>query len=96
VVEQWKKQIAAQKNAIANTQDQIAELKVTIISIDPSFATHSRETEDYAGMSYNYRLAKQLARLHTMEVQLAQQRQRLDEMQETARHAGMHTLTYDP
>ncbi len=96
VAERWKKQIAVQKNVIAHTEAQIVELRAHISSIDPAFATHSAQTEYYSNMTYDLRLGAQLAQLHAMEEQLAQQRQKLDEMQEFARHAGMHTTTYDP
>jgi hypothetical protein len=31
-----------------------------------------------------------------VQMQLNEQRRKLDQMQDAARHAGMHTLVYDP
>jgi hypothetical protein len=37
-----------------------------------------------------------MERLAQMQMQLDEQRRRLDQMQESARHAGMHTQVYEP
>jgi hypothetical protein len=37
-----------------------------------------------------------MGRLAQMQLQLDEQRRKLDQMQESARRAGMHTQVYDP
>jgi len=45
---------------------------------------------------YNRYQARQLERVAQVRRQLDEQKRTLDEMQEAARHAGMHTAVYDP
>jgi hypothetical protein len=47
-------------------------------------------------MAQNQYQARQLERLAQMQLQLNQQKKKLEDMQEAARHAGMHTAVYDP
>jgi hypothetical protein len=39
---------------------------------------------------------RKLERLAQLQQQLDQQKKKLEDMQEAARHAGMHTAVYDP
>ena len=89
--ERWKKQILAQENRIANLQSQIDNLKASIHFVDPN-ATY----DYYQALAYNRYQARQLERLKEMQQRLDQQKQKLADMQEAARHAGMHTPVYDP
>jgi hypothetical protein len=93
---QWRQQILAQKNVIANLQAQVDQLKASIHFVDPAYSAYSGQYDYYAGLGYNRGQAWQLQRLHQMELQLGQQKRKLDDMQEAARHAGMHTAVYDP
>jgi len=84
--EQWKRQILAHK--ILMLQTRIDHLKATLQFADVS-------TYPYAG-PYNRDQARQLQRITQLQQQLDAQQRTLDQMQETARHAGMHTAVYDP
>jgi hypothetical protein len=89
--ERWKQRILAQKYTIANLQARVDALKASIQFMDPN------TTYDYSsGLAYNRRQARQLERLKVMEAELGQQKQKLEDMQDAARHAGMHTAVYDP
>jgi len=85
--EQWKRQILAQENKIANLQARIDLLNAAIHSVGG--------TAQYEGPSNRYQ-ARQLLRVAQMQQQFDEQKRKLDAMQEAARHAGMHTLVYDP
>ena len=89
--ERWKKLILAQENRIANLQSQIDNLRASIHFVDPNSSY-----DYYQGLAYNRYEARQLARLKEKEQKLDQQKQELEDMQEAARHAGMHTPVYDP
>jgi hypothetical protein len=86
--EQWKRQILAQKDKIAALQARIDHLKATLQFADVS-------VYPYAG-PYNRDQARQLRRITQLQQQLDEQQRKLDQMQEAARHAGMHTAVYDP
>lgn len=86
--EQWKRQILAQKDKILMLQTRIDHLKATLQFADVS-------TYPYAG-PYNRDQARQLQRITQLQQQLDAQQRTLDQMQEAARHAGMHTAVYDP
>jgi CCR4-NOT transcriptional regulation complex NOT5 subunit len=89
--EQWKQKILAQKNVIANLQARADALRASIQFVDPDHTYDS-----YSPLAYNRHQARQVERLKGMEAQLAGQKQKLEDMQEAARHAGMHTPVYDP
>ncbi len=86
--EQWKQKILAQKRTIANLQVRVDALRSSIEFVDPNGYSN--------GYVYNRFQARQLERLKIMEAELAEQKQKLDDMQDTARRAGMHTAVYDP
>jgi predicted RNase H-like nuclease (RuvC/YqgF family) len=85
--DQWKRQILAQKNRMATLQAQIDQLNASIRSAGGS--------AQYEG-PYNRHQARQLQRVAQIQLQLDEQKMKLDQMQEAARHAGMHTVVYDP
>jgi len=85
--DQWKRQILAQKNKMATLQARIDQLNASIRSAGGSV--------QYEG-PYNRHQARQLQRVAQIQLQLDEQEMKLDQMQEAARHAGMHTLVYDP
>lgn len=87
----WRQQILAQKNKIADLEARAERLKAQIRFVDPN-----AYYDYYAGLAYNRAQAQSLERLREMEDQLHEQKQYLEEMQEAARHAGMHTKVYDP
>jgi predicted RNase H-like nuclease (RuvC/YqgF family) len=85
--DQWKRQILAQKNKMATLQARIDQLNSLIRSAGGSV--------QYEGPSSRYQ-ARQLQRVAQIELQLDEQKMKLDQMQEAARHAGMHSAVYDP
>jgi len=85
--DQWKRQILAQKNKMATLQARIDQLNASIRSAGGSV--------QYEG-PYNRYQARQLQRVAQIQMQLDEQKMKLDQMQEAARHAGMHSAVYDP
>jgi len=85
--DQWKRQILAQKNKMATLQARIDQLNASIRSAGGSV--------QYEG-PYNHYQARQLQRVAQIQLQLDEQKMKLDQMQEAARHAGMHSAVYDP
>jgi predicted RNase H-like nuclease (RuvC/YqgF family) len=85
--ENWQRQILAQKNKMAALQDQIDELNTSIHSAGESVQSEG---------PYNRYQVRELRRMAQMQRQLNEQKMRLDQMQDAARHAGMHTAVYDP
>jgi len=93
--EQWRQQIFAQKNRVAILQQRVARLRARIHFVDPG-NPYASDPSYWAGLAYNAQETRLMERLHDMEVQLSQQKHKLEDMQEAARHAGMHTNVYDP
>jgi septal ring factor EnvC (AmiA/AmiB activator) len=85
--EQWKRQIVAQKNKMAALQARIDQIQASIQSANGSV--------QYEGPTSRYQ-AQQLDRVAQIQQQLGEQKRILEQMQEAARHAGMHTVVYDP
>ena len=94
--EQWKQKILAQENTIANLRLRIDRLKASIHFVDPNNYYPYDSNSAYAGLAENRYQARKLERLAQMQQQLDQQKKKLEDMQEAARHAGMHTAVYDP
>jgi hypothetical protein len=88
---QWRQQIVTQTNKIAMLQTRIVRLRAQIHVVDPN-----ANYDEAAGTSYNGAQATQIRILKDMEEELRQQQQQLQDMQEAARRAGMHTTVYDP
>jgi hypothetical protein len=91
IAQQWKQKIQMQENTIASLRLRIDRLKASIHFVDGN-----TYYDPYAAVAQNRYQARQLERLAQMQQQLDQQRKRLEDMQEAARHAGMHTPVYDP
>ena len=87
VAGQWKRQILAQENKMAALQARIDQLNASIRSAGGSV--------QYEG-PYNRYQARQQQRVAQIQLQFDEQKMKLDQMQEAARHAGMHTAVYDP
>lgn len=88
---QWKRRILAQEATIANLRMRVGRLKASIQFVNPN-TTY----DHYEGVAQNGYQARQLERLAQLQQQLAQQKAKLEDMQEAARKAGMHTAVYDP
>jgi hypothetical protein len=85
--EQWRRQILAQESKVASLQAQIDQINASIRAVGG--------TVQYE-QPYSRAEARQLRRVADLQQQLDAQQRKLDAMQEAARHAGMHTLVYDP
>jgi len=85
--EQWKRQILAQKNKMATLQAQIDRIHASIQS-----ANGSVQYEE----PVNWYQARQLQRVAQIQQQLDEQKRKLEQMQEAARHSGMRSAVYEP
>ena len=86
--EQWKSTILAQKNRIAGLQAQIDKLNASI---------HFVEANAYVnGAQYNQYQVKKQHQVENLQTQLAEQKQKLSDMQDGAKKAGMGSAVYDP
>lgn len=85
--EQWKRQILAQKTKMANLQARIDQVQASI---------RAANGEVQAEQPFNHYQARQVQQVALMQQQLNEQRIKLDQMQDAARRAGMHTAVYDP
>jgi len=86
--ERWKAEIQAQKNVVASLQRSLDRLNSSI---------HFVEANRYVdGAEYNQRQMQKQQRAQQMQVQLDEQKQRLEDMQEAARRAGFGNAVYDP
>ncbi len=83
--EQWRQQIQERENHIASMQARIDQMNASMRS---------------GGMSaqgpYNRYQSRQAEHIAEMQMRLDEQKRKLDQMQDAARHAGMHTQVYDP
>jgi hypothetical protein len=93
--EKWKRNIQSQENIVFNLQARADRLRAQIHLADPN-NSYAGDPSNYAGMGYNGYQLRQMERLHQMEDQLRFQKLKLEQMQEAARHLGMHTTIYDP
>lgn len=84
---QWKKRILQQQITVANLRMRVDQLRATM---------HFANVNTYNDMPFDRYQAQQMQRLRQVQHQLDEQRRKLENMQEAARHAGMHTLVYDP
>jgi hypothetical protein len=85
--DQWRRQILAQKNRVATIQ---ARIDLVNASIRNAYGSAQYDAP------YNRYQAREMLHVEQMQLQLDEQKAKLSQMQETARHAGMHTLVYDP
>ena len=84
---QWKRQILPQKNKVAALQAQIDQIHASIQSANGGVQSQG---------PFNRYQAWQLQRAAQIQLQLNQQQRKLDQMQDAARRAGMHSAVYDP
>ena len=85
--QQWKTQILAQKEKMAALQSRIDQIRASIRAVYGNVQYQE---------PYNRPEARQLQRIEEIQQQLDQQQRRLDQMQEAARRAGLHSAVYDP
>jgi hypothetical protein len=86
VAEAWRQKILQQKEAIQVLQAKMDQLNVSI---------HPPGGAEFDGPPSRDR-AKLMQRLADTQLQFDSQKRKLEQMQEQARRAGMHTPTYDP
>jgi hypothetical protein len=84
---EWRRNIVMQQNRVAGLQIRIERLNAMLHS--------PYGTVQYDG-PYNRNQARAQERLGDLQQALDVERQKLDTMQDAARHAGMHTTVYDP
>jgi len=82
--EQWRSRILEQKGRVTSLQARIDQINA---------AMHSGAQFEGPGNRYQ---ARQMEHVAQMQMQLDEQKRRLEEMQDAARRAGMHTTVYDP
>jgi len=85
--DQWKRQILAQKAKMAALQARVDQIHASIRLVNGSVQSDG---------PYNRYQAQQLQRVAQIQRQLNEQRWKLEQMQEAARHAGMRSAVYDP
>jgi hypothetical protein len=86
--EQWKAKIQGQKNSVASLQSQIDKLNSSI---------HFVEANRYSnGVQYNERQIQKQDEVKRMQGQLDEQKRQLQDMQESARKAGLGSSVYEP
>ncbi len=85
--QQWKQQILAQKQKVLTLQARINQLHASIQAANGSV--------QFEGPSNRYQ-ARQLQQVMQIQQQLELQKIKLDQMQDAARHAGLHSAVYDP
>lgn len=86
--EQWKSQIAEQKNQIASLQSQIDQMNESIRFAPANCVSNCAQ--------WNQRQREKQQQLESMKTQLDDQQRRLEDMQEQARKQGYGSLVYDP
>ena len=86
VAQAWKRKILEQQEKVKTLQAQIDQINA---SIDPPGGA------EFTGPPSRDR-AKLMQRRSETQLQLDSQKRKLEELQEEAREAGMHTPTYDP
>jgi hypothetical protein len=85
--DQWKRRILQQEATVTNLRMRADRLGASI---------HFANVSTYNDMPFNRYQARQIDRLRQAQQQLGEQQRKLEDMQEAARHAGMHTVVYDP
>jgi predicted RNase H-like nuclease (RuvC/YqgF family) len=86
--EQWKAKIQEQKSSVASLQSQIDRLNSSI---------HFVEANRYSnGVQYNQRQVQKQDEVQRMQKQLDEQKKKLEDMQDSARKAGLGSAVYEP
>jgi hypothetical protein len=85
--EQWTSQIKEQKNAIASLQSEITELSDSVHYAGGNCVANCVE--------WNERQKEKQNRVETLKAQLEEQKQQLEDLQESARKQGFGSSVYD-
>jgi predicted RNase H-like nuclease (RuvC/YqgF family) len=86
--EQWKAKLETQRNTIASLQSQIDKLNASIHFAGPNCVANC--------VQYNERQIHKQDEVERLQKQLEEQKQKLEEMQESARKAGLGSSVYEP
>jgi len=86
--EQWKAKIETQRSSVASLQSQIDKLNASIHFAGPNCVANC--------VQYNERQIHKQDEVERMQKQLAEQKQKLEDMQESARKAGLGSSVYEP
>jgi predicted RNase H-like nuclease (RuvC/YqgF family) len=86
--EQWKAKIEAQKSSVASLQSQIDKLNSSIHFVEANRYTN--------GVQYNQRQVQKQDEVQRLQKQLDEQKKQLEDMQESARKAGLGSSVYEP
>jgi hypothetical protein len=86
--DQWKSSILAQKNRIASMQAQMDKVNGSIRFVEANAYVN--------GVQYNQNQVKKQQQVTNLQIQIAEQKKRLEEMQDAAKKAGMGSAVYDP
>jgi hypothetical protein len=86
--EYWRSQILTQKNQVASLQKEIDDLNESIRFAPPNCVANCVE--------WNQRQREKQERVERMQAQLEEQKQSLEDMQESARKQGYGSSVYDP
>ena len=86
--EQWKAKIETQRNSIATLQSQIDKLNSSIHFAGPNCVANC--------VQYNEGQIRKQDEVERMQKQLDQQKKQLEDMQESARKAGLGSSVYEP
>jgi len=90
----WHQRIVQQASVVTNLRMRVERMKAAIRFTDPNYGNSSAAYS--AGLNYNGAQARRLDRLAQLQQQLDRERYKLEQMQEAARHSGMHTKVYEP
>lgn len=96
VAAQWKRRILQQENTVASLRMRVDRMKAAIRFADPNYSVNGTSSDYYASQNYNRAQVQRLDRLARLQQQLDLQKRKLEDLQEAARRAGMHTAVYDP
>src|SRR5580704_6208670 len=86
--EQWKAKIETQRSSVSSLQSQIDKLNASIHFAGPNCVANC--------VQYNERQIHKQDEVERMQKQLAEQKQKLEDMQESARKAGLGSSVYEP
>jgi predicted RNase H-like nuclease (RuvC/YqgF family) len=86
--EQWKSKIEAQKSSVASLQSQIDSLNSSIHFAPGNCVANC--------VAYNEQQVNKQEEVERMQNQLNEQKQKLEDMQESARKAGLGSSVYEP
>jgi hypothetical protein len=86
--EQWKAKIETQRNSIATLQSQIDKLNSSIHFAGPNCVANC--------VQYNEGQIRKQDEVERMQIQMDQQKKQLEDMQESARKAGLGSSVYEP